>query len=406
MKQIIIALFVLVAASFAAEVTVSDPFNSIDNQYIIIFKTDSTAIQRNLHLEDSRRRMAQDTTFANEILFEYDIEDFHGFSAKLSPSMLEFQKASQFVDFIEQDAMMHTAQSCSSQNGATWGLDRIADEELNLDGLYTYPSNGGDGVQAFILDTGIQINHVDFGGRAVWGENFIDNTDNDCNGHGTHVAGTVGGKTWGVAKLVTLIAVKVLDCGGSGSISGIVAGINWVVTQFKNSKLPSIGNMSLGGGKSTAFDNAVIAAINAGVTMVVAAGNDDNDACLGSPGNIASAIVVGATGTDSEGNNQIDNRAYFSNFGTCVSLFAPGLMIQSAWIGTSNSATLVISGTSMASPHVCGIACLYLNANPAAKPPSVKSWLLGNTVNNIIAMDCGSSTVCNNSPNRLAHSPC
>jgi len=306
---------------------------------------------------------------------------------------------------IEQDSTFHSSQTCQSQNGATWGIDRVAERDLDLDGVYRYGATGS-GVDAYIVDTGININHKDFGGRAIWGANFVDNQNTDCNGHGTHVAGTVGSNTYGVAKAVTLIAVKVLDCDGSGTNSGVIAGINWVASSYASRKRPSVANMSLGGGKSTATDNAVTAGVKAGVTFVVAAGNDNANACNYSPAACATAITVGATGTDVDTkNNQIDNRAYFSNFGTCVSVFAPGLEITSTWIGSKNTEILTISGTSMASPHVCGIAALYIGNHPTYTPAQVKSWMISNASTGIISLDCV-STACNQSPNVFVFSPC
>jgi len=211
---------------------------------------------------------------------------------------------------------------------------------------------------------------------------------------------------YGVAKKATLIAVKVLDCDGSGTNAGVISGVNWVVTSRATRKRPSVANMSLGGGKSTALDNAVKSAITSGITFVVAAGNENSDACLGSPSSVATAVTVGATGTDSVGNGQVDNRAYFSNFGTCVTLFAPGLMIESDWIGSS-TATETISGTSMASPHVAGIVAVYLQSNPNATPAAVKSWLVSNASKSIIQLDCtGAASSCLKSPNVFAFSPC
>jgi len=236
---------------------------------------------------------------------------------------------------------------------------------------------------------------------------LFDNTNTDCNGHGTHVAGTVGGKLYGVAKQVTLIAVKVLDCAGSGSNAGVISGINWVATSKASRKRPSVANMSLGGGKSTATDNAVNAAVKAGVTMAVASGNDNKDACNYSPASAADAISVGATGTDADGRNQVDNRAYFSNFGTCVDVFAPGLEITSAWIGSKNNEITTISGTSMATPHVCGVVALYLQAHPTATPATIKQWIITNASQGIVQMDCaGAGSTCANSPNTFLYSPC
>lgn len=273
----------------------------------------------------------------------------------------------------------------ATQNNATWGLDRIDQANLPLNGTYSYTSTGS-GVRAYIIDTGIRTSHNDFGGRASFGVNYAGGSNSDCNGHGTHVAGTVGGTTWGVAKAVRLIAVKVLNCSGSGTTTGVVSGINWVAA---NAIKPAVANMSLGGGASTSIDNAVQNAINAGITFVVAAGNSNANACNYSPARAANAITVGAT-------TSTDARASYSNYGTCVDIFAPGSSIRSAW-HTSNSATNTISGTSMASPHVAGAVARYLQGNPTASPSTVTSAIINAaTLNKVTNAGAGS-------PNRLLY---
>jgi len=321
---------------------------------------------------------------------------------------LETQKSSPLVTLIETD-MTVRASACSQQSNAVWGLDRISKREVDLDGNYKYESTSGSGVDAYIVDTGININHQDFAGRAIWGANFVDSTNTDCNGHGTHVAGTVGGTKYGVAKKSTLIAVKVLNCAGSGTNAGVISGVQWTVTSKNSRKRPSVANMSLGGGKSTALDNAVNSAVSSGVTFAVAAGNDNSDACNYSPAAAANAISVGATGIEDDVSNQVDSRAYFSNYGSCVDVFAPGLMIESDWIGTKNNEILTISGTSMATPHVAGIIAQYLGTHTSATPASIKTWLVDQASNGLIDLDCSgaiSSSACNKSPNELVYSPC
>jgi subtilisin family serine protease len=268
------------------------------------------------------------------------------------------------VKYIEEDGVMSID---ATQSGATWGIDRIDQRDLPLSGTYTYNVNGS-GVKAYIVDTGINIAHNEFGGRAINGFDAVDNAlpAADCNGHGTHVSGTVGGSTYGVAKGVTLVAVRVLDCAGSGTTAGVIAGVNWVATDHLAGQ-PAVANMSLGGGVSQTLDDAVAAAIADGVTFGVAAGNDNLDACGGSPSRVASAITVGST-------TSTDARSSFSNFGTCVDIFAPGSSITSSWY-SSNTATNTISGTSMATPHVAGAAAIYLSAHPTATPAAVQSAL-------------------------------
>jgi len=250
------------------------------------------------------------------------------------------------------------------------------------------------------------VNHNEFGSRAVWGATFTgDGNNNDCNGHGTHVAGTVGGSTYGVAKKVNLIAVKVLDCGGSGSWESVIGGVNWVAEQYAQGKKATVVNMSLGGGLSGALNAAVAAAISQGVTFVLAAGNSNADACKTSPASVATAITVGSTDVANNNGVQQDFRSSFSNWGSCTKVFAPGSMITSAWIG-SNTATNIISGTSMASPHVCGAAALFLQQNPSATPAQVAAALDSASTQGVINLNCKAGTQCNKSPNKLLYSAC
>jgi len=311
------------------------------------------------------------------------------------------------VHYIEADQVVHAFQACAKQSATpSWGLDRVAERDLFLDGVYEYGTTAGKNVDAYIIDTGIYVAHADFGGRATWGTNTIDSTNSDCNGHGTHVAGTVGGTTFGVAKLANLIAVKVLDCGGSGSYAAVIAGINWAAAQHqKSGKTTSVANMSLGGGKSTAVNQAVAAAVVAGVVMVVAAGNSNTDACNTSPASEPTAVTVGSTdtGIDTD-NSQVDIRSYFSNYGTCVHVFAPGSDITSAWIPPATQNT--ISGTSMASPHVCGLAALLVGQTPTMEAPDVKTAILGGATVGQIDLQCPGTGSCVNSPNLLGYNGC
>jgi subtilisin family serine protease len=277
------------------------------------------------------------------------------------------------------------------QSNAPWGLDRINQRALPLNGQFSYTRTGA-GVRAYIIDTGIRIAHTQFQGRARDGYDAVDGQlpAADCNGHGTHVAGTVGAQTYGVAKGVQLIAVRVLNCNGSGSTSGVIAGINWVTGQrLSNPSIPAVANMSLGGGASSALDTAVRNSINAGVSYAVAAGNSNANACNSSPARVSTALTVGATAAS-------DARASFSNYGSCLDLFAPGVSIISTW-HTSNSATRTLSGTSMATPHVAGVTALYLQGNPSASPATVATALINLSTKNVVTSP-GS-----NSPNRLLY---
>jgi len=306
-----------------------------------------------------------------------------GFSATLGAGQVNALRADPSVAYIEQDQVMHAS---TTQSGATWGLDRIDQRALPLNGTYTYTPTGA-GVRAYIIDTGILASHTQFGGRASVGYDATGGNGVDCNGHGTHVAGTVGGSTYGVAKGVTLIAVRVLDCSGSGTNSGVIAGIDWVA---QNRVLPAVANMSLGGGASQAVDDAVLRLTNAGVVLAVAAGNETVDACTESPSRAASAITVGAT-------TNTDARASFSNYGSCVDVFAPGNNITSSWIG-STSATNTISGTSMASPHVAGVAALYLQGAPTASVATVTNAIISTATTGVV------TSAGTGSPNRLLYS--
>jgi len=380
----------------------TDSKYAIDGQYIAVFHQNVTRDQRLNHMLEVFQTIKKDTT--QRILAIWSIENFHAYSVRISDTTLhQIRKANDVLEFIEADQEVHVS-ACASQSGAVWGLDRIDQRGIDLSGTFQYTSTAGNGVNAYIVDTGIQINHADFGGRAVWGANYADTTNNDCNGHGTHVAGTVGGTSYGVAKKTTLIAVKVLDCSGSGTNTGVISGIDYVAAQYRSNKKASVANMSLGGGKSTALNNAVTAAVTAGVSFVVAAGNENQDACNTSPASTPTAITVGATTIDENGVNEVDARASFSNFGTCVHILAPGELIKSAWIG-STTATKTISGTSMASPHVCGAAALYLGDNPTASPATIKSYLVNQATNNVIDLGCG-TTACTRTPNKLLYTTC
>ncbi|MBX9427274.1 MULTISPECIES: S8 family peptidase [Streptomyces] len=258
--------------------------------------------------------------------------------------------------------------NATQENPPSWGLDRIDQADTAADKKYAYPDNGGEGVTAYVIDTGVRVSHQDFGGRATHGFDAVDNDDtaDDGNGHGTHVAGTIAGTSHGVAKKSKVVAVRVLDDNGSGTTEQVVAGIDWVT---QNHSGPSVANMSLGGGADEALDAAVKRAIASGVTFAVAAGNESSDAGQGSPSRVTEALTVASSTKD-------DQQSDFSNFGAVVDLYAPGSEITSAW-NDSDTGTKTISGTSMAAPHVAGAAVLYLAANPSATPADTAAALTG-----------------------------
>lgn len=311
---------------------------------------------------------------------------FKGFVAEMSEDEARALSNDDRVAYVEQDAEVFPA---AVQTGATWGIDRIDQRDLPLNSEYSYGTDASN-VHAYIIDSGIRSTHVEFGGRAT--KDYDALTDgqngNDCMGHGTHVAGTIGSATWGVAKSIRLHAVRVLPCSGSGTTSHLIMGIDWVTA---NHLSPAVANISVtASGPSNAIDSAIESMINSGVTTVVAAGNNNMDACNYSPARAANAITVGATYT-------ADQKATYSNFGNCVDMWAPGSLITSVSYANDTDSR-IMSGTSMASPHVTGVAALYLAVNPNANPATVAQNIFNTSTPNVVTgLDIAS-------PNRLVYS--
>lgn len=365
-----LAYFPVNANEYQATMVNVPQSKAIKDTYIVVFNTPSV-----LNLSNNNTIAEFAVQQAESLVNQYDVRVMKNFGNVLNGVLIN-ASAQQVkallkdpnVKYVEQDQVMSVTpmmEANADQPSPTWGIDRIDQRNLPLDNNY-HTDYDGSGVTAFVIDTGVLNTHNEFGGRASSGYDFIDNDYDatDCNGHGTHVAGTIGGSTYGVAKNVNVVGVRVLNCSGSGSNSGVIAGINWVKN---NASGPAVANMSLGGGASQATDDAVNAAVAAGITFVVAAGNDNSNACNYSPARAADAITVGSTTSN-------DSRSSFSNYGTCLDIYAPGSSITSSWY-TSNSATNTISGTSMASPHVAGVAALYLDENPNLSPAQVTNLL-------------------------------
>ncbi|WP_225410464.1 S8 family serine peptidase [Stigmatella hybrida] len=350
---------------------------AVPNRYIVVLKKDLKTVALAAEGEIAQQMVLKT---GGEVLHTYT-SAINGFAARMSEAQVRELLADPRVAYIEEDSFV---EAVGSQTGATWGIDRIDQSALPLNSTYNY-NNDGTGVHAYIVDTGVLTTHTEFTGRIGNGFDAVTagGAATDCNGHGSHVAGTVGGTVYGVAKKVTIHPVRVLDCNGSGTTAGVIAGVDWV----KNNHIkPAVANMSLGGGASQTLDDAVAGAINAGVVFAVAAGNDNGNACSYSPARTPSAITVGAT-------ERTDARASYSNYGTCLDIFAPGSSITSAWYN-STTATSTISGTSMASPHVAGAAALYLAANPSATPQQVRDALVNNgTAGKVTSPGTGSPNV-------------
>ncbi|KAF0555605.1 serine protease [Gigaspora margarita] len=384
----------------------------VPDQYIIIFKKFLDQDKIDSHYNQLRQLIVQnnDEIFnnINEIRHTYDFNEFKGYVGRFSENVLNKIRQSSEVDYVEKDQIVqinfekkNKIKNYRIQYNPPWGLARISariDDWPSDSGRYWYHESGGDGVAVYIIDTGVNIYHDEFEGRAIWGVDFSnEGYDGDGHGHGTHVAGIVAGKTYGVAKKATIIAVKVLNSYGYGYISDIIKGIEWTVIQHKTKRMDgdykgSVINMSLGGDKSIATNEAANAAVKEGVVVAVAAGNDHNDACNESPASAELAITVGASDIN-------DYCARFSNNGKCVDIFAPGVDILSSWIGPENNVVATLSGTSMSSPHISGLCALFISMGIANNPKDVKNKIIEHSTRDALKK----IPINTHTPNRLAY---
>lgn len=402
-------MFSLVMISIPSQASVSTNFlkpprEAVPGQYIVVLKNTTSASNVN--------SLSQSLVPKNRILATYHTA-LKGFSARLTEKQARKLAKNANVDFIQQDGLVHssTVQNIPAPPNSYWGLNRIDQRARpgNLPGKYNYVSTGA-GIRAYVLDTGIQTTHAQFGSPSravsVFTATGLPMTGVDCYGHGTHVAGIIGGSVYGVAKKVYLRSVKVLDCNGSGTFSQVIEGVDYVTAHHIS---PAIANMSLGGGAFLALDIAVNNSIESGVTYSLAAGNSSADACNTSPARTLSAITVGATGNYANPSLPIsDARSSYSNYGSCLDLFAPGTYIKSACsniynlvlpcAGTINHGFATISGTSMAAPHVAGVSALILQRQPTWNPLQVRNYLVNRTTKNLVT-DSGPG-----SPNKLLYS--
>ncbi|KAK3313212.1 peptidase S8/S53 domain-containing protein [Apodospora peruviana] len=369
----------------------------VPNSYIVTYKKNADPVKRKKH-EAEVNKQAKKCNKAGIVRTICINGGLEAYVVEISPSEIGIVTKSDLVDYVEKDTYIKTSavaaplekRAFTTQKKAPWGLGRISHKALGSADYY-YDQTAGSKVRVYVVDSGILLSHEEFEGRAVWGANFVSGTKNaDEFGHGTHVAGIIGGKTYGVAKKATLVAVKVADKNGAGTMSTLLAGINWVVADAKAKGVAkkAVVNMSVGGGYTASINAAVLAATNAGLTVVVAAGNDNGKASGYSPASAPSAITVGAI-------DGLDYRAGVSNYGSLVDIFAPGVSVLSSYIGT-NSAVTYLSGTSMACPHVAGLAAYFIAKEGLSGSTAVTKRILGASITGIVNDAMGS-------PSRVAY---
>jgi len=381
----------------------------VEGEYLLKLKSDvSQAAHANLHAKLNAKKSF---TIGSR---------YRALHAVLPEEKLQWALQQPEVEYVTHNMVAHVAEenlnatrprrNCPDSQGEplSWGQKRVtAQSAADVADVFAHDKSWGNGVDVYVLDTGVRITHEEFGGKARWGANFAGGADTDNNGHGTHCAGTIAGKTYGVAKGATIVGVKVLGDGGSGSYDGIIGGIEWAVTEAKKTGRRGIGNMSLGGGKNAALNDAVNAAAAEGFLFSNAAGNCAipglpffGDACDSSPASAEDGICVGSTELASQGGDQVDAKSSFSNFGTCVDVFAPGSSIVSSYAG-GDSAYATLSGTSMAAPHVAGVGAIVLQQNPKFTAKEVNDEIVRTSMEGLIQGDIG-----NGSPNRMLHVQC
>lgn len=383
---VLVAVIALFSSSEAAPLIKSTAGKPIPDSYIVVLKEGQ---QVNDFVPKFQAIAKKQNGRGRKSTIDRQYNAVQGFSATVNAAALKELLASPEVEYVEQDQIV-SLNTVTQNNPPSWGLPRISQRQSDTSAPYFYQDQAGSGVTAYVIDTGINTAHVEFQGRASMGANFVTGSANtDENGHGSHVSGTIGGATYGVAKKVKLVGVKVLNAQGQGSFSGIIAGMDWVAQRAQGTK--AVVNMSLGGGKSQAVDSAATRLYNAGIPLIVAAGNDAQaDACDGSPSGAQGTFTVGASDIN-------DSIAYFSSWGQCVDAFAPGVDIVSAWKGSS-TATNTISGTSMATPHVVGITALLLSSDSSlTSVQAVYNKLIQLSTANVVSGNL------NGSPNRLVY---
>ena len=397
MRSTFLCLFSLMGAGSAAYLT-APTGKVIDGEYIILMTKNSTATHHEQVFTETKG------------IRKFSIGDsYKAIHAKLNGEQLDWLRHHKAVELIEHNQIVTTAESnqmlrklsCPNiQNEPlSWGQKRTTTSSPeDVIAAFAHDSNWGTGVDAYVVDTGVRCSHTEFTGRCIWGTNTAGGSNTDVNGHGTHCAGTVAGSTYGLAKSATIIAVKVLGDSGSGSTAGVIAGVEFVATNSKSRGRPSVANMSLGGGYSAASNNAVDAAVKEGISFAVSAGNDNKDACGNSPASASDCVTVGSTALESQGNTPIDGRSSFSNYGTCVDIFAPGSSIIAAY-ATSDTAFATLSGTSMAAPHVAGAMAIFLTEGERT-PAEIKQSLDSMAADNLVR-NAGPG-----SPNKFLHVQC